>query len=203
MYFEFFNRTQILNFGFFGEGECDFQRKVAIVEICCLPALTKNPEYYIAGKCASPLSEFSGSTPGNYSSFNEMLQKCTLGALYFTGLDLRPSFNFLRVQLAIPLTLNILMRSIFGWTGGWLLWPGSNGDMICANRIIFCTLRRPSSVLSRRTVWRAIKSFSWIPAGRKNHSLETFWKINLKASLKTYQCGLPWEDGAHVSVLSE
>ena len=46
MYFEFLNRTQTLNFGFFGEGECDFQRKVAIVEICRLPPLSKNPEYY-------------------------------------------------------------------------------------------------------------------------------------------------------------
>ena len=118
-----------------------------------------------------------------------MLQKCTLGALYFTGSDHQPPFNFLRVQLPISLTLNILMRSMFGWIGGWLLWPGSNGDMICANRIIFCTLRRPSSVLSRRTVWRAIKSFSWIPAGRKNHLHETFWKMMVNLS---------WVDGAQV-----
>ena len=79
MYFEFLNRTQTLHFGFFGEGECDFERKVAIVEICRLPALSKNPEYDTAGKCASPLSEFSRSTPGNHSLFKEMLQKCTLG----------------------------------------------------------------------------------------------------------------------------
>ena len=118
-----------------------------------------------------------------------MLQKCTLGAQYFTGSDHQPTFNFLRVQLPISLTLNILMRSMFGWIGGWLLWPGSNGDMICANRIIFCTLRRPSSVLSRRTVWRAIKSFSWIPAGRKNHLHETFWKMMVNLS---------WVDGAQV-----
>ena len=84
------------------------------------------------------------------------------------------------------------MRSIFGWIDGWLLWPGSNGDMICANRIIFCTLRRPSSVLSRRTVWRAIKSFSWIPAGRKNHLHETFWKMMVNLS---------WVDGAQVGVV--
>ena len=70
-----------------GEGECAFQRKVAVVEICCLLAPSKNPEYYTAGKRASSLSEFFGSTPGNHSLFKEMLQKCTLGALYFTGSD--------------------------------------------------------------------------------------------------------------------
>ena len=90
MYFEFLDRTQRLHFGFFGAGECDFQRKVVIVEqfaVYRLLVKTLSTTLYTAGKCASPLSEFSGSTHGNHSLFKEMLQKCKLGALYYTGSD--------------------------------------------------------------------------------------------------------------------
>ena len=102
MYFEFLNRTQTLHFGFFGEGECDFQRKVPIIEICSLLALSKNPEYYTAGKCASPLSEFFWIHSWNHSLFKERLQKCTLGALYFSGSDHWPPLT-----LYVPIVTNV------------------------------------------------------------------------------------------------
>lgn len=61
----------------------------------------------------------------------------------------------------IYLTLNILMSSKFGCTGGGV--DCSSRNIILDKRTIFCTLRRCPSTVSGRTVCKAIRSFNWMP----------------------------------------